>query len=328
MVSVLVPVYNKTQEELTRCFESILMQTDKNFELIITDDGSSSDVAVFLDEYTKLNKKRCLGGVVCYHYQNGGVWNARNRGQEKANGQWIMHVNADDRIELDTIESALEAIRNNRDVEMVFWGLRDDSWTTDYKTCGGDKLFITPLETRIDLPHDVLCATPFCDVTCLVRKDKALPFRPELIGAEFERQVRVIAACNQLYFIDRPFYNYVSGENTISATHANMNWRIKSIEDFREALIFNNFKTVDEYLIMHAVNVIHYAAINGVSACREIDNTVIAEIIRKVSVNELLHLTYRMAIISIMFRVGMFSPLVLMLRLAKALKRQRKETCN
>lgn len=327
MVSVLVPVYNKTQKELTRCFESILNQTCKDFELIITDDGSRPEVAAFLDDYAVSNGTRCIGGVHCIHYSNGGVWTARNRGQEKACGEWIMHVNADDYISPETIGTALEAVGRNENVDMVYWALRDADWPSYLKIdCGGDKLYTNPKCEKFNIRQDIMCATPFCDVTCMVRRENAQHFNTKLTGAEFERQVRVVSSCRAVYFIDRFFYSYVSSAHTISSCQADLKWRIIALKDFREALIANSFKTIDEYLIAFTVDVIHRTVKCDHSAYKEIDKSVVGEILRSRSIKEFGPLTRNMKIICTLFKAKQFFLLGVLLRTARVLK-ERNNTC-
>ena len=324
-VSVLVPVYNKSRKELRRCFESVLRQTCSDFELIIIDDGSEPGLAAFLDDYAEANKGRCAGGVRCFHYPNGGVWQARNRGQEKASGEWIMHVNADDFISPVTVETALDAAGRHESIDMVYWGLWDVNWPPYlYKGCGGDRLYAKPTKERFNIRQDYLCATPFCDVTCLVRREKTLPFNPELTGAEFEHQVRVTAGCRAIFFIDRPFYNYVSGPDTISVSQADIRWRIASINDFREALVSHKFETVDEYLAALALRVIHHAAEHDFSIYREIRNSVVGEILRSMPLKDFGRLTRKMKIICALFKARQFFLLGALLRFAGALKKGEK----
>ena len=41
--SIIIPVFNNTNEEIDRCLQSILNQTYNNYEIIIVDDGSKKD---------------------------------------------------------------------------------------------------------------------------------------------------------------------------------------------------------------------------------------------------------------------------------------------
>ena len=90
MISVIVPVYNSAVT-LRRCVDSILMQGDADFELILVDDGSTDGSAVICDEYEVAD-----GRVRVVHKQNGGVSSARNEGLRIAGGEWLTFVDSDD----------------------------------------------------------------------------------------------------------------------------------------------------------------------------------------------------------------------------------------
>ena len=103
MVSVIVPIY-KIPEYLSCCIDSILAQTYPDFELILVDDGSPDDCGRICDDYAKRDNR-----IKVVHKVNGGLTSARNAGLEVAKGEWIMHVDGDDWIEPDMIESLIEA---------------------------------------------------------------------------------------------------------------------------------------------------------------------------------------------------------------------------
>lgn len=91
LLSVVIPVYNNTQHELTRCFNSILNQTVDNYEVIVVDDGSCHTCASFLDTFSLTNSKFKI-----FHQQNSGVSTARNNGVKLCQGKYITFVDADD----------------------------------------------------------------------------------------------------------------------------------------------------------------------------------------------------------------------------------------
>ena len=73
-VSIIVPVYN-VEKYLQRCIESILTQTETDFELLLIDDGSKDKSGLICDEYAQKDKR-----VNVIHKENGGVSAARNLG--------------------------------------------------------------------------------------------------------------------------------------------------------------------------------------------------------------------------------------------------------
>ena len=92
-VSVIVPVY-KVEKYIGKCIESILSQTFKDFELILVDDGSPDSSGAICDQYAQKDSR-----IQVIHKTNGGVSSARNLGLDKARGQWITFVDADDYVD-------------------------------------------------------------------------------------------------------------------------------------------------------------------------------------------------------------------------------------
>lgn len=97
-ISIIVPVYN-VEKYLPRCLDSIIGQTYKDWQCLVIDDGSTDTSGAICDEYARKDNR-----VKVSHKKNGGLTSARNHGLERANGDWIMHVDGDDWIELDSIE--------------------------------------------------------------------------------------------------------------------------------------------------------------------------------------------------------------------------------
>lgn len=56
MISIIVPIYNSSKY-IRQCIDSILMQTYKDYELLLIDDGSTDDSANISLEYVKRNNK-------------------------------------------------------------------------------------------------------------------------------------------------------------------------------------------------------------------------------------------------------------------------------
>lgn len=104
MISVIIPVYNGEQF-VGRCVESILEQTYEDFELILVDDGSQDRTGSICDEYAKKDNR-----VKVIHQKNGGVSRARNQGLQKATGDYITFVDADDYLLPQALETLMDTI--------------------------------------------------------------------------------------------------------------------------------------------------------------------------------------------------------------------------
>lgn len=95
MISVIIPVYN-TERYIKRCLDSLLSQNQKDFELILVDDGSTDQSGTICDEYASRDSR-----IKVFHKNNGGVSSARNVGLDNVSGDWIAFVDADDYVDED-----------------------------------------------------------------------------------------------------------------------------------------------------------------------------------------------------------------------------------
>lgn len=105
--SIVVPVY-KVEEELPRCVESLLNQTYQCIEIVLVDDGSPDRCSELCDGYAKQDVR-----VKVLHKQNGGLSDARNAGIKEATGDYVLLVDSDDAIELNTCERFYETIQKD-----------------------------------------------------------------------------------------------------------------------------------------------------------------------------------------------------------------------
>ena len=106
-VSVVVPVFN-VLPYLDRCLESLRVQTFRDFETILVDDGSTDGCGARCDEWAP----RLPGGKVV-HQPNGGLANARNSGIAAAAGEWVACVDSDDYVAPDYLAYLLDLAESN-----------------------------------------------------------------------------------------------------------------------------------------------------------------------------------------------------------------------
>lgn len=103
MISIIVPVYN-VEIYLQECLESIMNQTDPDFELILVDDGSTDGSGEICDQFSKRDAR-----IHVSHIKNCGVSYARNVGIDKAEGEYIAFCDADDRYHPHYLENMKKA---------------------------------------------------------------------------------------------------------------------------------------------------------------------------------------------------------------------------
>lgn len=86
--SVIIPVYNRT-DTLRTAIESVFLQTFKDYEIIVIDDGSDISVTACLKPY--MNRITFIR-----HDKNRGVSAARNTGIKNSNGEYLAFLDSDD----------------------------------------------------------------------------------------------------------------------------------------------------------------------------------------------------------------------------------------
>ena len=90
--SIIVPVFN-AQQYLHECVRSIKSQTCQDFEVIMVDDGSTDATIRDLDVIKSEDNRFQI-----FHQEHRGVSSARNVGINKAAGDFICFVDADDQV--------------------------------------------------------------------------------------------------------------------------------------------------------------------------------------------------------------------------------------
>lgn len=100
LITIFTPTYNRRQL-IDNLYHSLLAQTDKNFEWLIIDDGSTDDTEKYFSELTSKPQPfpiRYLKQV------SGGKHRAINKGVQNANGKLFFIVDSDDYLTENAIE--------------------------------------------------------------------------------------------------------------------------------------------------------------------------------------------------------------------------------
>lgn len=121
MISVVMSVYNESEEMLCQAIESILRQSYRNFEfIIIVDDPNNTKIIQLIKKYSTLNTKiKCL-----INKENIGLALSLNRGIKESSGQYIARMDADDISTEDRLKIELNYMLEH-DLDMVFSARRN-----------------------------------------------------------------------------------------------------------------------------------------------------------------------------------------------------------
>ena len=122
-LSIIIPVYNAEPYlgELVACLQDQI-PTDKSVEVLIIDDGSSQPVT-YKAKWLKVIRQ-----------DNQGVSVARNVGIDKAKGDYISFIDADDLVPDYFIKKIMEKTKDEPDVIELSWrSLTKDNWNIDQR---------------------------------------------------------------------------------------------------------------------------------------------------------------------------------------------------
>ena len=108
LVSIIMPTFN-SERFLKDTLEGILQQTYVNWELLITDDGSTDNTIKIIKDYQAFEKRIHLFTLS----ENSGAAVARNNSISKSNGSFIAFCDSDDTWNEDKLEKQIGFMLDN-----------------------------------------------------------------------------------------------------------------------------------------------------------------------------------------------------------------------
>lgn len=102
-LTVFTPAYNRA-ELLSRCYESMKRQTNKNFIWMVIDDGSTDNTRLLVNEWIKETKEF---SVEYYYKENGGLHTAYNEAIKHIKTKLCVCIDSDDFMPDDAVEKIL-----------------------------------------------------------------------------------------------------------------------------------------------------------------------------------------------------------------------------
>lgn len=112
-LSVIIPVYN-VEEYIEKCILSLEEQDipQNEYEIIVINDGSPDNSREIMGQLAKQ-----FSNIFIIDQENKGVSIARNKGIEKAMGEYLLFIDPDDHVEANSFSGVLEqAIKYNAEV--------------------------------------------------------------------------------------------------------------------------------------------------------------------------------------------------------------------
>lgn len=212
--SIIVPVY-QVKKYLKRLVNSVLAQDYAAYELILVDDGSSDGSEKICDEFSAKYAQ-----IKTIHKKNGGVSSARNEGIQRAEGNYLIFLDADDYIDKNYLSDAA-AVVEEKAPDILIYGYC-------LETNSGMEQLLPKLNgdyTQESLPKDFAIFAQESSFNSVCNKvfradivrEKQLEFPIQKIAEDGIFVCRFLQNTKNFYFVERAYYHYCQNEG--SAVH-------------------------------------------------------------------------------------------------------------
>lgn len=114
LVSIIIPCYNQ-EEFIADALQSVYEQTYDNWECIVMNDGSVDSSEKEILKWIDKDKR-----FKYFYKENSGVADTRNQAVSHAQGEYILPLDGDDKLNKHYIEKALNIFRQNADTKLVY----------------------------------------------------------------------------------------------------------------------------------------------------------------------------------------------------------------
>lgn len=213
-IAVIIPAFNRGWQ-LKRALESLVYQTDKNFEVIVCDDGSTEDIQTLAGLYSSKLQMKFI------RIENsGGPARPRNVAAAYTNVKWLSFLDSDDWWDKERI-SIIRPILND-DVDLVYHSIRVAR--SPRLKASREKRGVIGNRIKGDaLSHMLLFGNPIPNSSVVLRNTMFKKIRgfsedQRLSSLEdFDAWLRVAEAGGKIEFLNKKLGYYWIGEDSISS---------------------------------------------------------------------------------------------------------------
>jgi len=120
LLSIIVPTFN-SGKTLKKCFDSVVSQSFREFEIIVIDGGSTDTTASIVKEYSE--RYSFLNFI---SEPDNGIYDAMNKGVSNSSGEWIYFLGSDDFLINEFVLSGVLSSENMSGADFIYgsviWG--------------------------------------------------------------------------------------------------------------------------------------------------------------------------------------------------------------
>ena len=226
-VSVLLPIHNAA-ETLDQAIRSVLRQTFGDFEVIAVDDGSEDESPEILRRWTERDRR-----IVPVFHERVGLIGALNAGLERAGGELVARMDADDVSHPRRLEQQVALMRAHTEVSVAGCLVRSFP-----KRCvrEGFRIYEAWLNSLIaheDIVREIFIESPLAHPSVLMRRTELLSlggYEDRGWPEDYDLWLRYYIAGKRFAKVPEVLYFWRERENRLTRTDARY-----SVEHFLQA---------------------------------------------------------------------------------------------
>ena len=204
LISILTPVFETPVPWLCEAIESVLAQVYENWELLLIDDGSTTnDLLRALPALAGGDRRIRLVRLESHR----GISAALNKGIDLASGEWVAFLDHDDVLEPDALFQNARLLQENPELDLIY---SDEDKLTDH---GFDSPILKPDWS----PDFFLSCNYLCHMIFLRRHlvQEVGRFQSQFDGSQdYDFLLRVSERTNRIHHIPRVLYHWRRSENS------------------------------------------------------------------------------------------------------------------
>ena len=220
-ISIVIPAFN-VENHIGNTLKSLINQTNKQFEAIIINDGSTDNTLKIAEN---IMSESDLINYKIISQENGGVSLARNRGLEHATGKYVLFLDGDDYVASDFVETVFQYI-NQQEYDVICWAF--DTVTEEEKSVQKyfDKyrnkiLNMTGIEALTNIFNNYMW---ICTSSAVYRREFLSEYDLKytegcVCGEDLELTFKALTRANNVIFIDKVLSYYVQRRGSITESY-------------------------------------------------------------------------------------------------------------
>lgn len=236
LVSIITALFN-SEAYIAQTIESVLAQTYTNWEMVITDDGSTDSTTSVVETYASRDPRIRLFKLD----KNGGPGISRNNSIKEAQGQYIAFLDSDDTWCPDKLEKQLE-LMNKTGCGVVY---------SSYYTCDEKSRIIGMVKCRSRIPYWRIVSDNAIGFLTMMfdRKVTGDEYLPEIRKRQdWGLNIILLKRCRVAYGVKEPLAVYRVRKGSVSRDKFSL---IKyNIAIYRQILGYSKFKAVSAFIFV------------------------------------------------------------------------------